>query len=136
MILDKFKRLLRTDFEEQFQDLIDKLAFSINNTLESVVDAFNNKISLKDNIQCTLKSFAVVVDSSGTPINSVSFQMTIPNKPIGILCLNAQNLTNNTAYSNSGITVYWSLTGKTVIINNITGLIANNKYQLTLVAFG
>ena len=135
MLISKFKRILRTDYADQFKDLVDKLGFSLNNTIESIVSALNKGISLQDNIQCTVKTLQVTVDSTGKPTTSTSFTMSISQKPIGVVCLNAQNTTNSSSYSTSGITVYWTLQNSSIVINNITGLLANNTYQLTLVAF-
>lgn len=136
MIIEKFKRILRTDYEQEFQNMIDRLSGSLNNTIENILQAFNKSISLNENIQCTVKIITLVVDASGNPTNPLTFLMDIPNKPTGVICINSINLTNSTSYSSNGITINYNINGRTVIINNITGLVPNNTYQLTIVAFG
>lgn len=136
MLLEKFKRILRTDYEAQFQQLIDKLAYALNNTVEQIITTLTNNVSLKDNMFCTLKVMTVIVDSSGNPTTATQFPMVNITKAIGVICINAVNQTNSTSYGTTGITVNWSQAGTAIILNNITGLIPSNTYQMTFVAFG
>lgn len=98
MKLPSFKRLIRTDYKQEFQSLIDQLSVSINIGIESIYDALNRKITLRDNIACTVKEIDVKVDVTGTPITTTLFKMDISNRLDGIVVLNALNQTDSTVY--------------------------------------
>lgn len=136
MKLPSFKRLIRTDYKQEFQSLIDQLSVSINIGIESIYDALNRKITLRDNIACTVKEIDVKVDVTGTPITTTLFKMDISNRLDGIVVLNALNQTDSTVYPTGGIFISWTQTQNGILINNITGLQANQTYTLKLVAFG
>jgi len=136
MKLPSFRRLIRTDFKQEFQALVDQLSVSINIGIENIYDALNRKITLRDNIACTVKEIDVKVDASGTPLSTTQFQMDITNRLDGITVLNAINLDVSTNYPTSGIFISWTQTQTGILINNITGLQANQTYRLKLVAFG
>ena len=49
MKLPLFRRLFKTDFKQEFQELVDQLSVSINVGIENLYDALNRKLSLRDN---------------------------------------------------------------------------------------
>jgi len=67
MKLGSFKRLMKQDYDSTFQPLVEKLSFSINSAIESLFDALNKKLTLKDNFSATVKTFDVRVDATGAP---------------------------------------------------------------------
>lgn len=136
MKLSSFKRLIRTDFKQEFQGLIDQLSVSINIGMESIHDALNRKITLRDNIACTVKELDVKVDATGKPLTTTQFQMDIPNRLDGISVINAYNTDFANTYPTSGVFISWSQTQTGILINNITGLQANQTYRIKLVAYG
>ena len=136
MKLPSFRRLIRTDFKQEFQALVDQLSVSINIGIENLYDALNRKLTLRDNIACTVKEIDVKVDASGTPTATTLFKMDISNRLEGITVLNALNIDDSTGYPTGGIFISWTQTQNGILINNITGLVANQTYRLKLVAFG
>ena len=136
MKLPSFRRLIRTDFKQEFQALVDQLSVSINIGIENIYDALNRKITLRDNIACTVKEIDVKVDASGTPLSTTQFQMDITNRLDGITVLNAINLDVSTNYPTSGIFISWTQTQTGILLNNITGLRPNQTYRLKIVAYG
>jgi hypothetical protein len=136
MRLSSFKRLYKGDFKQEFQALVDQLATSINIGIEALYDALNRKLTLRDNIACTVKEIDVKVDAAGTPTTTTLFKMDISNRLEGITVLSALNTDDSTGYPTGGIFISWTQTQNGILINNITGLIANQTYRLKIVAFG
>ena len=130
-----FKRIYKTDYPPEQQDLVDKLSFSINIGFESVNGALNNAISLQDNVQCTVKSFNIEVDSTGKPKSASTFTLTSAGKLTGIMVLSAVNQTNSTVYPTATPFISFNVNSTLVSILNVSGLPANNVFFLTIVAF-
>lgn len=135
MKLPTFKRLNKTDYEKDFQGLIETLSFSINNGIEVIYQALNKSLNLNDNVACTVKQFAVEVKEDGTPKTATTFTLDTNNRILGIMVLNATNQNNASIYPTSTPFISFSQSGKTITINNIKGLQSGQKYLLTLVAF-
>lgn len=136
MKLPSFRRIFKTDYTQEFQNLVEKMAISINYGFEVLYDALNKKISLNDNIYCTVKDIEITVDINGVPKTTTAFSLDINAKIIGIVVLSANNLTNSAIYPSSGVFINFSQNNTNIIIDHITGLQADNNYRLKLVAFG
>lgn len=137
MKLQSFRRLLKTDFEQQYQGLIDKLASVLNIDIESVYNVLNKNVSISDNILCTVKDVTVTVDATGTPTQQTQFSLDSQvTKVLGTQVIYAINNTNSTSYPTGGIFISFTPTTTGVLINNITGLVANNSYTLRIIAYG
>lgn len=135
MKLPSFKRLLSTDFEKEFQELINQLALSLNNGIDILYQALANNITLRDNIKSIVQDVTVEVDSSGTPKQLAEFRLTIQGKVDGITVILAQNQVNSATYPVGGIFISGTQGVSTFVINNITGLQPNQAYLLRLVAW-
>lgn len=133
--LPGFKRLLGTDFDKQFQDLVNQLALSLNNGIDVLYQALNNNITLRDNIKSTVQSITVSVDSSGAPKGGAVFKLTFAGKVDGITVLSAQNQDNPAIYPTGGVFISGAQNNNIYTINNITGLQPNASYLLTIVAW-
>jgi hypothetical protein len=135
MKLPNFKRLIKSDYKQEFQSLIETLSFSLNNGIEVLYQALNKSITLKDNVACTVKDIIVEVDSTGNPKAKTSFSLDTSNRILGICVLNVINLTTPTLLPSSGVFVSFSQESRTININNIKGLPENQQFTLTIVAF-
>lgn len=135
MKLPSFRRLIKSDYKEEYQGLIETLSFSLNNGIEVLYQTLNKAVSLRDNVACTVKDIDVQVDSSGIPIGSLRFSLDNTNRILGLFVLNAINTKNPSVLPTSGVFVSFSQENKTVIINNIKGLPSNQQFTLTIVAF-
>jgi hypothetical protein len=136
MKLPSFKRILSTDFQDEYKGLVNKLAVSINDGLESVYNALNKRITLKDNIQCTVKTVQVTVNASGLPTTTTTFQVDVPNTKVeGCMVISAINQVNTTSYPSSGVFISFTQLENTVRIDHVTGIQANVPYSLKIVAF-
>ena len=135
MKLPNFKRLIKSDYAQEFHSLIETIGFSVNNGVEVLYQALNKSLSLKDNIACTVKELTVEVKDDGTPKTQLTFTLDTSNRILGITVLNASNLTNPTVYPSFMPFISYTQSGKNVTINNIKGLQSGQKYTLTIVAF-
>lgn len=105
--------------------------------MESLYNAMHSNVSLSDNIACTVKTITITVDSSGIPIanGTNSFTIGVTTSITGITVLKATDLTNNNVYPTGAPFISYSQSSNIVTINNITGLVAGDNWQLVIVAW-
>lgn len=137
MVIGNWRRLFYTDFPADQQSLIQKLSIPLNSSMESLYNAMNNNVSLNDNIACTVKTITVTVDGTGKPVanGTSSFVVGVTTAITGISVLKATDNTNNNTYPTSAPFISYSQSSTTVTINNITGLVAGDNWQLVIVAW-
>ena len=136
MVIPAFKRLLKTDYAQSFQQMIETLSYSLNNAIESLNNAMANGVSLKSNILCTIKVLNIQVDVNGKPTSSLVFPLTFTGQVLGVSVVNVVNQTNSSIYPTGAVMPFFVQTQTGVQINNITGLQPNNTYNVTVVAWG
>lgn len=142
MRLPSFKRIYENNFKEEYKDLVRTLSASINIGLENLYLALNNRLTFQDNFQATIKQLDVIVNSSGYPIQTTVFQLNnfggtqtqSEIRAIGVLVINAQNLTNSSIYPTNAPFVSWTQVQTGIQINHVTGLQSGQTYRLTLLA--
>ena len=136
MKLPSFKRIFSGDFKKEDRDLITRIALIWNSSIESLYDAFNRKITLKDNIYCTIPEINVIVNSQGVPVPDVSFSVDLTTTIQMLTVGRVENLTNSTSYPIGGVTVSWTQNGQVLTISHITGLEPNKRYSIRMIAWG
>lgn len=136
MKLPNFRRLFKGDFPVEVQDLIDKLSVTINHGFELLYEALNNKLTFRENFLATVKDVDVEVDATGTPKKTTSISLSFTNRVDGCLVIKADNLTNTNTYPSGSVMINYKQTENSIIINNITGLQADNVYRLRIVVLG
>lgn len=134
--LSTYRRIVTNDFKEEDQDLVDKLALPINNSFDSLYFTLNGRISLRENIFCTVKDIEVTVGANGIPIQSTSFNISTNYQVLGTQVILATNLSNSSAYPTAQPFVSFTQNGLGVIINHISGLQAGARYFVRIVAYG
>jgi hypothetical protein len=137
MKFPNFKRIFKQDFKPEEQPLIEKLSVSINSGFEMLFEAMNRKISFRDNILCTIKDVDVTVDSDGTPLQTVGITLdtsNATNRVDGVMVIKADNLTSPGTYPTTAPFISYQQNTNTILFNNITGLAANQKYRLRVLA--
>ena len=141
MKLPSFKRLYESDFAEEYRDLIKTLASSFNNDMENVYLALSRRISVRDNVHCTVKTVTTAIDSNGLPIDAISFQLEreggtqAVTKILGCQVFKVVNLTNDAVYPTGTPFITFSQNEQNITIEHIAGLPANNIFELTVVAY-
>lgn len=133
--IGNFKRLFKTDFEPEFQDLIETLAGSLNTAIETLYDLNNKKITLRDNVACTVRDFEVIVDSTGNPTTQTNIKLDVTSQIDGLQVIRAENVTNGNMYPNGCPFISYTQNGTTVLINNIKGLQESNKWRLRVIVW-
>ncbi len=135
MRLSSFRRLIETDYPEDYQDLIEQLGIPLNSSFEELYDALNNKLSFRDNLNTTISSFNVVVDSDGKPKNKTSFKLNTNQTVIeGLIVINALGVTDPTLLPTAGIFISFVKSETSIIVQNIKGLQADKNYNIKVVA--
>jgi len=133
--LPSFKRLIISDYADEFKGLVESLGYSINSAIESINEAFEKNVTLRENIACTVKDIEVVVkDSTGLLSSKASFKTDVSGSVIGINVINATNLSDN-SLPTSGIFITYTQTGNSVDISRVIGLPIGKKFSLRIVAY-
>lgn len=138
MKLSQLTRIVEEDFPQESRDVIQRLARALNPFLEQISQAMTKNIDY-DNLNRELITYTVSVDSSGKPIENKELKHNLKTKPKGLVCLSARNSAGTGAYPTSAPFVSYDFSSNdyTVIkVNNISGLPANVKFELTLEVIG
>lgn len=131
-----FKRITKENFKADYQDLIDAIGGSVNIFAEEVINAFNNNLTVDDNLKMEYKDIEVSVNASGIPINNTQFKVGFNGKVRGVVIERALNLTNPNTYPTGAPFITYDQSDKVITVKHITGLPANNKYRLTVLSKG
>ena len=67
MKLKSFRRIITQDFDKEYQKLIEQISSPINNAFNELYFTLNGRVSLQDNVYCTVKDLDITVDSNGNP---------------------------------------------------------------------
>lgn len=134
--LPGYRRLYKQDFEQQYAGLIDSLSPTINTGVEALYNVLNRNVDLVNNIRCTVKEVVLTVDANGFPITSSGFAVDVKDsKIIGCMVIRADNITNPATYPISQPFITFTQNANNVVINNVSGLQANNSYRLQIVGW-
>lgn len=127
------KRIRKEDFPEDYQELIDKMAYIINNFFDEVYFAFQGNIDFT-NISQQLVNVNVSLDGSGNLIQNYQVSYNLPSIVRGVICVKAENLDNSSVYPTSQPFVSFTLkSGNIFEITNVSGLQNSSNYKLTLI---
>ena len=135
MRLPSFRRLYTGDYDKQFKSLVDTLSLSINNGIQSLYDALNNGLTIRDNMKATVRDVVLSVDATGAPVNTTTFSLDYSGVLDGVIVLSATNQTNANIYPISAPFISFTPLANSVTVNNVTGLQPGNTYSLRVVAF-
>lgn len=114
---------------------MERISFSLNQGIELLYDVLNRKVSLSDNIACTIRDVIVSVNAGGIPLTRTSYSLDLVTTVIGTEVIRAENLTNSTIYPSSGILISYTQSGSNIIINHITGLQADSSYRIRVITW-
>lgn len=127
--VNNIKPLSKEDFPEEYHELIDRLAFSLNPFMRQVVNAFAGQIDF-NNLAQSLVQFEVTVDSDGVPITPVQIKISPDKKILGTYVINITNITDSTFPTGSPFISY--STNRSILnVSHITGLSANKRYSIS-----
>lgn len=132
MKIQSFKRIVKENFPEKSRDIADAIGGSVNVFAEEVLNAFNKKITVDDNLNMEYKEVDVTVNEQGVPVNKTEYKVNLLGRIRGVSVIRADILSNSRAYLNGAPFITFSLNNDLVIIQHITGLVPGVKYRLTL----
>lgn len=137
MKLSNYRRILSSDYDEEYRTLVDNLGTTLNNSFDEVYEALNNGLTFKDNFLATMATVNVTVDSSGKPTSGTTFNLTgAQSTYIGSIVLTAAGTSAGAAPPTGGVMLTGTRSNNTITVTNVTGLPANTQYALTIVALG
>lgn len=129
------KRIQKSDFEEKYQSLIEKLSFPINSFFEQTRSALDHNIDFT-NLNQEIITVDVIVDVNGVPTTNIQYRSSLKTKVIGHAAINALNISGAAGFPTGQPFITFSQTDKLVTILNVTGLPANTKYRLIVLSIG
>lgn len=135
MKLESFKTLKEEDVAEEYRPLIKTIGFSLNSFAQQVLNALNRNLTVDDNLDQETKTFNIEVRSTGIPKTTTNFGLSKLSRVLkGITVVKATNLTDSTTLSGAPFLTVTQV-GKLVEIKHVTGLVADKKYELTVLMF-
>lgn len=135
MKIPAFKRIIVEDFDSKYQDLVSKLAYSINSFTDTITIALNSNLSINDNFTQIQKKVTVTVNSSGTVTSGGTIVTGLTGLCGGAQVILAVNNNNASLPPTSAPFLTFTNGNGTIVISNITGLKANNSYTLTIILY-
>lgn len=135
MKLPLYKRIFKTDFAQEYQGLVEQLSASLNSGIETLYDLTNKKISLRDNVACTVKDFDVMVNAAGIPMATTSVSLDVPGRVDGISVIRCDNLKNSAVYPTGQPFITFTQTGQAVIVSQIAGLQSGQMWRLRVIVW-
>jgi hypothetical protein len=130
MKISAFKRFLSEQFQgapEWFVRFLQQL----NLLTEQVVNSMTKNLTIYDNLDAQVFTFSILAGATAD-LNKVNFESTMKGSPIAVLVGSASS--DYTTLTNP-VQVFWTVDGKTVKVNSITGLTAGATYKLNLLIF-
>lgn len=135
MKLSNTRQIRAEDYDDEYSDMISQLGSVLNSFMQEVVELTDGRIDF-ENLNQNIKTFDITVDSSGVPIQT-PFKVGLGKTGVrGIQVINTYNLTNSTGYPTSQPYINFTPIGGDLIrIQSVTGLLPNQKYQLTILIY-
>lgn len=128
--ISNLKRIIKEDFPEEYQELIDKLAYSLNPFLEQISNAFNKNINIEN---LSREFITVTVENVGGNLKiPVQFKTSLSGRIQGFNIIKAENITNPAIYPTQAPWITWTINSNILTIQKVTGIPDNNKFRLTL----
>ena len=132
--LDNIRRILREDYEKKYHGMIDRLAFTLNRFMDQVAEQMNGNIDFA-NLDQDIVTFTITVNASGVPVGNNLFRINQANA-VGFDVISAINKSDSTLFPTSAPFISFTGSGPIIKVKNISGLQANDKYELKVIAVG
>lgn len=128
-----FRRIIKEDFKKDEQDLVGRIGFIINPCFTQLSSILSRNLTWEDNFSAVVKTITITVDSAGIPLNTTSFSVDLKAQCQNLFVTQAKNLTNVAHYPVSAPFISWTQSGSQIVINHVSGLQANEQYQLRII---
>ena len=133
--LASYKRIITNDYPQEDRKFVEKMAAPINDGFNELYFATNGRLSVQENLFCTVKLIDVTVDASGIPVNSTTFSLDKQAGVLGIQVISAVNQTNTAIYPTGQPFISFTPISSGILINHVSGLQANQRYSIRLIAW-
>lgn len=128
------KRIVAEDFDDEYQDLIKQLSFSLNPLLEQITAAFNKNIDF-DNLNQEISVFETRVDSDGIPLVKVEVKSSLKTRIKGMKIIQVNNLDDSDLLAEAPF-VSFELVNNGFRVTQVVGLLPNKNYRVTVNVIG
>lgn len=135
MKLQSVKRIIKESLPSQYHDLVGVVGYSFNTFAEDVINAFNKKITVDDNLNMEYKTIEVNVNATGVPVNTTQFRTVVVNTR-GVIIIRCEDLSATPAAPDGAPFMTYSINNNILTVSAVTGLKPNRNYRLTVLVLG
>ncbi len=130
MKLNIIRRIRTEDFPKEYQNLIEQLAYPINQLTEQLVVGLSKNITIEDNLPFEVITLPITVNSN-VPTTSSAFKTVLPSVR-GLIVLSAINAENDTDLNSAPFAQFvFDQTQRIVTINKFYGLPDDINFNIT-----
>ena len=129
-VIDRFQKQNYSNAPDWFTRFLNDM----NQFTETVWNILNKNLTIEDNLDSQVYRMAIRAGATAAD-NATSFITTLKHAPQAVL---VGQVTDQEAYQvplTAAVGVQWTFSGSTISITSISGLIAGQTYNLTLVIF-
>lgn len=135
MRLPTFRKLNKNDYIGTYQDLVERLAFTLNLDIEAIYTALQGRLTFADNFAGTVVNFSITTDTTGKPLNPVTIKLTSQNTVTGTQVINAVTNPKGTSFPTGTPFCTFEQTSDSLKIINCQGLPANIPFNIQLLIY-
>jgi hypothetical protein len=121
-------RILLQDFGKKYEDIIGKLAPVINNSFEQIAAAFNNGLTIKENLAA--QEIELPITAPINAQNPIFFKSTLRSQAKTLFVGNVVTISGTAPTGYPFFT--WEVSNNQIKITNITNLTNGSKYIITV----
>jgi hypothetical protein len=134
MKINNVTQIKAEDFPEDAQQMAEQLGLVLNPFMQQVVEITDNRLDFENRVE-NFKQLEMTVDATGKPV--LNDKINVEKSRIrGISIIAAFNQTNVAGYpTQQPFISYTVLGGGTIKVNNISGLLPNQKYLLNMIIY-
>lgn len=129
--LPTIKRLSREDIREA-PSWVERLIYPLNLFFDSVYTALNKNLTFKENFIAQIQTFEILAGASPAD-NVAQFALTMPVIPRNLLLGNVTLRAGNYTPVAAAVHIDWNIETSVVYINAVTGLIAGQTYDFSVI---
>lgn len=124
-------KLLLEDVPEENRDWMSRIIIPLNQFISSAVAALTSDLTFTENIRCQIKEITFTNNAASFPL---SFKSTLKYRPLAVLKMNIIDISPAPADLTDPIDIpqFDFTQTQTIEIPTITGLVADQKYKLTV----
>lgn len=129
------KRIRVEDFDQKYQSLIEKLAYSLNTFMDDTIELLDGRLDF-ENIQQEVINVIIKTDGSGNLLENPTVRTTLNSAVIGATCIRALNNNDPGSYVVGTPWIDFTNNTNSIIIDNVENIPASSEFTLTLLLYG